>query len=348
MKSEKIFLETHRLLIKIPSMDYFEGLCELNSNAEVMHYIDPACKKPDEVRTRLQQAIEHYEKHGFTFGVVIEKSSEKLIGQAGIIYLAYDDTQPDIEIGYRLHPDYWKKGYATELASALVKWGFKHLSVDKLVAVIHPQNEKSRKVLEKIGMHYLGKKQAYNTEVAEYQILRNTVDYHNIKLVPATIEQVPIMQNLARFYIYDVTEYFGHEKGWEIGHDGLYDSGINFKKYWEDSNAFPYFIYYQNEIAGFVIIDKNGTDNTVDYNMAQFYILRKFTNKGIGKYVAYQCFDRYQGVWEVMIIPGNEGAYRFWRSIINDYTIEVDEYTRKIDNYWRNIFRFNSFKKANN
>ncbi len=178
--------------------------------------------------------------------------------------------------------------------------------------------------------------------------MKDMIDYDKIKLVPATIEQMPIMQNMSRFYIYDITEYFGHEKGWEIGDDGLYDSGINFKKYWEDRNAIPYFIYYQDEIAGFVIIDKNGTDSTVDYNIAQFFILRKFTHKGIGKYVAYQCFDRYQGTWEITVIPGNEGAYRFWRSVINKYTSDVDEYTIKVDNYLRNVFRFNTFRQANN
>ena len=43
---------------------------------------------------------------------------------------------------------------------------------------------------------------------------------------------------------------------------------------------------YQNEIVGFVIIDKKGSDSEIDFNMAQFFVLRKFKNKGIGCYIA--------------------------------------------------------------
>ena len=77
--------------------------------------------------------------------------------------------------------------------------------------------------------------------------------------------------------------------------------------------------------------------------MAQFFILRKFKNKGLGRYVTYLCFKKFPGVWEVMVIPGNEGAYRFWRTIIKNYTNNhFLEYTREIDHSRKNIFKFNS------
>ncbi len=151
---------------------------------------------------------------------------------------------------------------------------------------------------------------------------------------------------MGRFYVYDMSEYMGKEDGWEIPEDGLYEC-IDFKKYWEDKNSFPFIVRYKNEIAGFFIVDKKGSNPEIDFNMAQFFILRKFKNKGIGRYVAQECFKKYPGIWEVMVIPGNEGAYRFWRATIKSYTNNnFTEYTCDIahfNNSRKNILKFDSW-----
>lgn len=166
-----------------------------------------------------------------------------------------------------------------------------------------------------------------------------------IKLIPAALENYPNIQNLARFYVYDISEFMGQTEDWEMPENGLYEC-IDLKKYWEDENSFPFLVRYENELAGFAIIDKKGSDPKVDFNMAQFFIIRKFKNKGIGRSIAEQCFKMFPGEWEVRVIPGNEGAYRFWRSTIKKYCDgNFSEYTREvphITNGKKNIFRFNS------
>ena len=80
--------------------------------------------------------------------------------------------------------------------------------------------------------------------------------------------------------------------------------------------------------------------------MAQFCILRKFQGKGIGKFVAFHCFDTFKGTWEVMVIPGNQGAHAFWKTIISQYTENnFSEYTKAVkhfDSTEQDIFRFES------
>jgi RimJ/RimL family protein N-acetyltransferase len=49
-------------------------------------------------------------------------------------------------------------------------WGFKHLNVDHLIAVIHPENLNSKSVLEKAGMHFVGRHNAYGGEVLKFEI----------------------------------------------------------------------------------------------------------------------------------------------------------------------------------
>ena len=175
------------------------------------------------------------------------------------------------------------------------------------------------------------------------------INYNEIKLTPATLQDYPAMQNMARFYAYDMSEYLGNEPGWEMPENGLYEC-IDFKKYWETADTFPFFIRYGNELAGFAIVDKKGSAPDIDFNMAQFFILRKFQHKGLGRYVAQQLFDKFQGTWEAMVLPGNEGSYRATRAAIQDYTKgEFTEYARNIahfNNRQYNIFRFTSKKSA--
>lgn len=62
--------------------------------------------------------------------------------------------------------------------------------------------------------------------------------------------------------------------------------------------------------------------------------------------VAQKCFKKFHGIWEVIVIPGKEGAYQFWRSTIKNYTNNnFTEYTRDIvhfNNSRKNIFKFDS------
>jgi len=342
------FLETKRLILKTPKLSDMNELVLLQSDPDVMKYIGQGVRTREETKKFLETAIQHQEKHQFSMCSVYEKSTDKFVGQAGLIYLASDDSQPEIEVGYRLHKEFWQQGYATELSKALISWGFEHLPVNKLVAVINPANEKSRSVLEKIGMHYVERINYYNSEVSKYEIHKNNIDYNKIQLIPASLKDYPVIQNMGRFYVYDMSEYLGEKENWKMPEDGLYEC-IDFKKYWQTDGAFSFLIRYENELAGFVIIDKKGSESKIDFNMAQFFVLRKFKNKGLGRSVAYQCFDKFRGAWEVMVIPGNEGAYRFWRSTIKNYTNDnFIEYTREIahfNNNIKNIFKFESRNK---
>ena len=174
------------------------------------------------------------------------------------------------------------------------------------------------------------------------------IDFDQIKLTPASLDDYPIIQNMGRFYVYDMSEYLGNETGWEIPEDGLYEC-MDFKKYWQIDSALPFLVRYKNELAGFAIVDKKGSDDQVDFNMAQFFIIRKFKNNGIGQFAAQHCFSLFKGIWEVMVIPGNEGAYHFWKSTINHFTngdyVEYKKQIKHFNNSEKDIFRFDSNKK---
>lgn len=170
MKNKITQIETKRLFLKPLTMDDLEKMYSLSSDPEIMRYITGRAETPEETQKKLKNLVLHYEKHGFGFCSVYEKISGTFVGRAGLIYLELNDQQPDIELGYTLDKKFWNRGYATELVSALIEWGFKNLAIKRLVAVIDPKNTGSRHVAEKCGMRYLGLTRHWSSEVAFYAI----------------------------------------------------------------------------------------------------------------------------------------------------------------------------------
>jgi len=154
-----IFLETKRLILKTNELSDLAMLIALRSDFEVMKNTGyGVTQTKEQVKEYLDFAISYQEKHRMGFCLVFEKESGSFIGEAGLFHLLFDDTQPEIELGYHLHRKFWGKGYGTELAKALVQRGFQYLSIDKLVSATYPDNVASQKVLKKAGFDCRSKK----------------------------------------------------------------------------------------------------------------------------------------------------------------------------------------------
>ncbi len=194
-----IFLETTRLILKTTELTDFDNVFALRSDPEVMKYIgDGTTHTEVQVRKFLQEAMQYQEKHGIGFCSVFEKTSGDFIGQAGLFHMGYYDEQPDIEVGYRLHKQFWGKGYATELTKALIRWGFEHLPINKLIAASHPKNIASQIVLKKSGFDFREKRLWYNgSEVFWYEIYKND----GVELLPYETRW-PNMANLEIAQLY--------------------------------------------------------------------------------------------------------------------------------------------------
>jgi len=83
---------------------------------------------------------------------IIHLADNRLIGYCGFFHQEVDGTE-EIEIGYRLDPDYWSGGLATEAARAVRDHAFRDLKLQRVISLIHPDNAPSRRVAEKIGMN---------------------------------------------------------------------------------------------------------------------------------------------------------------------------------------------------
>lgn len=140
-----------------------------------------------------------------------------------------------------------------------------------------------------------------------------------IELQTASDEDQETIQNLARFYLYDMSRYCGFLLNWPAPVNGLYECST-LSRYWSEPNRYPFLVRVDGEIAGFVLVNEEGTSLDVNWNMGEFFIVAKYQRKGIGKRVAEQIFDRFPGVWEVAQIPENESAVLFWRDVVGAYS----------------------------
>jgi predicted acetyltransferase len=152
---------------------------------------------------------------------------------------------------------------------------------------------------------------------------------------------------MARFYVYDMSRSCGFiSKDWVCPSNGLYES-YDFLNYFEDSTRSAYLIYVQQELAGFVLINKQGISLETNWNMGEFFILAKFQGKGIGSVVAEKLWCSYPGIWEVSVIPENKAALSFWRKAVllftsGLYSEEIKGITYDQHQKYRYILRFNT------
>lgn len=150
----RVFLETERLILRQFTEDDVDNLVELDSDPEVMRYLNGGIATPRELveQSILPRFLSYYERYD-SFGVwaAMEKASGAFIGWFS--FRPHDESRPgEVELGYRLRRAAWGHGYATEGALALIRKGFTELGVQRVIANTYEYNAESRRVMENVGM----------------------------------------------------------------------------------------------------------------------------------------------------------------------------------------------------
>ena len=149
-------LVTNRLLLRGWRPEDVESLARINSDPRVAEWLGRAL---DAVETaqRVVAFNDHWKEHGFGPWAVEERATGRLAGRTGFVH--WDDwtaSPHDAEIGWTFAPDVWGRGYATEAALAAVDWARTRPRLRKIISITRPDNVRSRRVMEKIGLTYRG------------------------------------------------------------------------------------------------------------------------------------------------------------------------------------------------
>lgn len=166
-----LYFETDRLLVRQYTMDDAKALSKLMSDARVHTYTKDKDHPWDEQRTTDYVSFmiaKNFVSLDCFHGAVIEKGTDCLIGFCGLN--PYKEKEPKIE--FKMGVPYWNKGYATELGRKIIEEAFAVTDIRGIYGMAQPDNMASRKVLEKIGMKYLGEQIFRNHEDSFYYISR--------------------------------------------------------------------------------------------------------------------------------------------------------------------------------
>ncbi len=163
-------LETARLRLRLFTRDDVQIMFELSSDPEVIKYAEAhPVKSLHEAQQRLEQGpLADYEKYGYGRFAVELKETGRVIGFCGIKYL------PEIElpeVGYRYLKRYWGKGIGTEAARVCIDFARDDLKIEKLVALIIPENIASIRVAEKLGMTKGPLIHVFGVDALQYEML---------------------------------------------------------------------------------------------------------------------------------------------------------------------------------
>ena len=143
-------LETSRLILRPFRNEDIDLLAELMANPDFMRFSLGVFSR-EQTASFLEKLIDWDRRSLPSQFAVIHRDDHRLIGYCGFFHQQVDGTS-EIEIGYRLHPEYWNKGLATEAARAVRDHAFAELKLPRVISLIHPDNVPSRRVAEKNGM----------------------------------------------------------------------------------------------------------------------------------------------------------------------------------------------------
>ena len=124
----------------------------MNSNPQVMaHFPDMLDRQQSD--SLWQRLRDHHQAHGYTYFAADLLESQEFIGFIGLKNQDYEYRHtPFVDIGWRIMPDHWGSGYATEGAAACLTAAFEKLQLPKVFSVAVHGNTGSLRVMQKIGM----------------------------------------------------------------------------------------------------------------------------------------------------------------------------------------------------
>jgi predicted acetyltransferase len=166
-----------------------------------------------------------------------------------------------------------------------------------------------------------------------------------VEIVQVQVTEKSVLQNLIELYEYDFSEF----NDADVNMYGLYGYKY-FDCYWTEDTRYPFFIKVDGIYAGFVLINEHChvLKDPGSKTIAEFFVMKKYRRKGIGKRVAFQAFNKFPGQWEVLQHGENEPSKLFWRKVISEYTNNNYKHEKAKTELWEGqALTFNNSQNCN-
>ena len=145
----QVNIVTERLIIRKFTFNDWQCVHEYTSDINVMKYIPEGVFSDEDAK---EFVIKNSRENAKYFPVLLKKE-QILIGHIAFHKYFGEHTY---EIGWVFNPKYYNKGYASEAAHSILKYGFETMKLHRIIATCQPENIPSYRVMEKIGMRREG------------------------------------------------------------------------------------------------------------------------------------------------------------------------------------------------
>lgn len=154
-------LTSTNFTFEILGEEHFDHYKLLEMDPEVMKFYKRLATNDEEARVTYKKYID-YRAQIPEMGAWAVFLNKEFIGLAVIVHIEAKPENEKVEFGYRLARAAWGKGYATEIAKALVQYAFEDLKLTEIYGTTDPDNVVSQKVLLKAGLTDIGSAPYYN------------------------------------------------------------------------------------------------------------------------------------------------------------------------------------------
>jgi RimJ/RimL family protein N-acetyltransferase len=167
-------ITTSRLILRALAEEDIGPLHCILGDRDVLRYF-PNTNPPtrDRVQKLISGQLKHWEERGYGWWAIELRSQNELIGWSGLQFLP--ETE-EVEVAYLLGKAFWGKGLATEAARAGLQYGFEDIELESIVAIVHPENIASQRVIEKLGMLFVDQSHYFGMDCYRYSIERSSFD----------------------------------------------------------------------------------------------------------------------------------------------------------------------------
>ncbi|MER8836856.1 GNAT family N-acetyltransferase [Mesorhizobium sp. M0909] len=147
-------LRTKRLLLREWKDEDAEPAAQLVDDPRVGKYLAKFDNRAA-IDAWITAERERFKRHGYGLWAIERLGAAGFVGFCGIVDVAYQaHFTPAVEVSWRLHPDHWGHGYATEAAATVLDFGFRNLKLNEIIANAAVDNVASQRVMERVGMSH--------------------------------------------------------------------------------------------------------------------------------------------------------------------------------------------------
>lgn len=169
-------LQTERLILRDWRADDLDAFAAINRDPEVMATLGPLMTR-DQSRALIANLQHRASRFGHTFWALERKDNGDMIGFTGLVRGKAPQIAGELEIGWRLARDAWGKGYASEAAFGALDWAGTNRPKEPVIAITSTINQRSRAVMERLGMTYQPERDFSHPSLPEDDPLRPHVLY---------------------------------------------------------------------------------------------------------------------------------------------------------------------------